>query len=327
VGEAYARIDNVDDQPVDIGRRLIVRGWLPAKHVPVVARKHYILPTKADAKPRSKKKGAKDPKDIDTHETVLRWMSTVDRQDHDPVTVRIVRLLRAIGYDREKIRVFLRNYFAFGSVIRAKQVKKVSAIEQQIAKQQAIIDMLAAQLQALRSGNRTINEYHQMVAEVGVNLLRNAELISSTEADGGKTSQKTTNRFDYEKLREAVIAFLDADPEATDAFLIETLDAHRGISEEEETPEEILADDRPHREISEEREVRDEISAEDEPNGEISRDSEVRDGISEEEDAGREISEEEEAGREISEEAESHEEISKRAEAPGVISEEEELSE
>jgi hypothetical protein len=235
VAEAYARIDTVDDQPVDIGRRLITRGWLPAKHVPVVARKHYILPTKEDAKRRSKKKkGAKDAKEIDTRETVLRWMSSVDRQDHDPTTVRIVRLLRAIGYDKEKIRAFLRTFFTFGNVAHPKQVKKVSAIEQQIAKQQEIIDMLAAQLQALRSGNRTINEYHQLVAEVGVNLLRNAELISSTDADGGATTQKTTNKYDYEKLREAVIAFLEADPEVTDAVLIETLDARGEVSDDEE---------------------------------------------------------------------------------------------
>ncbi|OHT03157.1 hypothetical protein TRFO_06831 [Tritrichomonas foetus] len=160
-------------------------------------------------------------------------MKLVDDQENDPVTVRVTRLLRSQGLGIPQIREFLRDFFGPHQPKHAepKPTKEESAIEAQIKKQQQIIDVLAAQLQALRSGNRTFNDYDDMIRTAGANLLKNAELLQKSENEPDnkmattKSQTKKSNKEEYELLRKAVIDFLQVDEDEDDESLIKLLDS------------------------------------------------------------------------------------------------------
>ena len=173
--------------------------------------------------------------------TSKRIMSILERQEGDPVTVRAVRVLRAQGADPAQIREFLRNHFAPAKQTVVKQQKKQnSAIEEQIQQQQKIINVMAAQLQALRTGNRTFNEYNAMVESAGALLLQNAEILANIEAGSPvpEATEEAKLKPDYELLRAAVIEYLAADPGTPDHELISCLkELADDEEEEEEEPE------------------------------------------------------------------------------------------
>lgn len=95
---------------------------------------------------------------------------------------------------------------------------------------------MAAQLQALRTGNRTFNEYNAMVESAGALLLQNAEILAHIEEGSPipEVKEEAKPKPDYELLRAAVIEYLDADPETPDHELISCLKELADDNEEEE---------------------------------------------------------------------------------------------
>ncbi|KAK8888297.1 hypothetical protein M9Y10_039363 [Tritrichomonas musculus] len=214
--------------PTETTCQLIIRGWLPKKPISLPARK------------------AKNNTDNNTMQQSMkcRILKIVDEQENDPISVRITRVLRAQGYGIPQIRDFLHEYFSPHTQKKKeqKQLKDDSSIEAQIKKQQQIIDVLAAQLHALRSGNRTFNDYDEMIRTSGINLLRNAEILKRSENDQGQEndqsqeniqssefsaskSRKKANKPEYELLRSAVIDFLQVAENTKDNTLIKLLDS------------------------------------------------------------------------------------------------------
>jgi hypothetical protein len=179
----------------DFTANLIVRGWIPRRPV--------FMPFEG------RSQDAKEEKRTAAADRVIRL---VDRQENDPISLRMVRLLRTTQYDTSGIRRFLRNYFSPGEVAK-KDIKTESSMEAQIERQQAIIDVLAAQLQALRTGNSTINQYNEMLNSVAKILIKNSEKVRGYES----------GMDDYDALRKSAIDYLGVDERTTDNELIKML--------------------------------------------------------------------------------------------------------
>lgn len=246
--------------PPETTCQLIIRGWLPKKPVSLPARK------------------SRNNTDNNNNTATIknRILQMVDEQENDPISVRITRVLRAQGYGISQIREFLIDFFSPHTIKKKepKQVKEDSSIEAQIKKQQQIIDVLAAQLHALRSGNRTFNDYDEMIKTSGINLLKNAEILNQMETEDQNNSQtvnqnmnqntnlnsnqnmnqntnpnsnqnpefsasktKKKNKPEYEILRSAVIDFLQVSEDTQDDVLIQLLDSV-GLQDELEEEEE-----------------------------------------------------------------------------------------
>lgn len=216
-GTAVSTIERTAGLAYGDSHEMFSQGWLPKR-------------------PPTIQKGKSQPKSS-------RIMNIVQKQDNDPVTVRAVRVLRAQGVEPSQIREFLRNHFSPAKQnITAKPPKKNSAIEEQIKEQQKIIDVMAAQLQALRTGNSTFNQYNAMVESAGALLLQNAEILAHLEHGSPipEVKEETKLEENYELLRAAVIEYLDADAETPDQELISCL---KELAEEEE--EEYAVEDEP----------------------------------------------------------------------------------
>lgn len=205
--------------PPEIISQLVVRGWIPKR--PVALPKQKLRKNEAN--------------EINGD---CRIFKLIADQSNDPISVKITRVLRAQGYNITQIRDFLHDYFSphTPQTKQSKSQKEDSSIEAQIKKQQQIIDVLAAQLQALRSGNQTFNDYDQMIKSYGANLLKNAELLRQEEIDEQKINEnpqeiKKTNIPDYETLRNAIVDFLQVEDTWDDDDLIYYLESVNVVEE------------------------------------------------------------------------------------------------
>ena len=243
--------------PPEIISQLVVRGWIPKRPV---------------ALPKQKLR-KNETNEINGD---CRIFKLIDDQSNDPISVKITRVLRAQGYNITQIRDFLHDYFSphTPQTKQSKSQKEDSSIEAQIKKQQQIIDVLAAQLQALRSGNQTFNDYDQMIKSYGANLLKNAELLRQEEIDekivANENPQKIkkTNNTDYEALRNAIIDFLQVDDTWHDDELIYYLESVSVVKETQKivTKEFVEAEDKEAEDKEEEEEEEEEEHKEEEAN-------------------------------------------------------------
>lgn len=212
----------------DVAYELISRGWLPKKPIALQPLRERDPNLESDRKKKKKNVPAPNSERIER---------IVAMQDSDPVSVRVVRILRAQGMDIAQIRSFLRKHFAptkeRQTLSKTTKKKQDSGIEAQIQRQQEIINVMAAQLQALRTGNRTFNEYNEMLSVAGRPLIENAEFLSKLENGESLEQNKERKGFrpDYAVLRAAVLEFLEADESTPDKELIGFLNE---IAEEEE---------------------------------------------------------------------------------------------
>lgn len=212
----------------DVAYELISRGWLPKKPIALQPLRERDPNLESDRKKKKKNVPAPNSERIER---------IVAMQDSDPISVRMVRILRAQGMDVAQIRSSLRKHFAptkeRQTLSKTTKRKQDSGIEAQIQRQQEIINVMAAQLQALRTGNRTFNEYNEMLSVAGRPLIENAEFLSKLENGESLEQNKERKGFrpDYAVLRAAVLEFLEADESTPDKELIGFLNE---IAEEEE---------------------------------------------------------------------------------------------
>ena len=209
----------------------LIRGWIPKKPI-------AIQPDRGiDFSRTAGKKGA--PQALPAKKRIEKIVAS---QDADPVSVRAVRVLRAQGNDTAQIRAFLRKHFAptkekdYTGKAATYKKKQETAVEVQIQHQQELINVMAAQLQALRTGNRTFNEYNEMVETAGKLLIENAEFLARLESGAPleKTETVKVVKRDYELLRAAIVEFLDVDERTPDSELISALNE---ISVSDSVPE------------------------------------------------------------------------------------------
>jgi hypothetical protein len=215
-----------------IARDLIIRGWIPREPI-AFAPSREARTKKLDTKEIN---GAWNP----ARDVRADILALVERQEQDPISVQITRTLRYIGYTEIEIGEYLRRYF--GAEIRNPPVKKgkISEIDAQLESQEEVIGTLARQLQILRSGNQVLANYQTMIAEAGKRLIENREIVAGY---AGEHVTPDVSVADHELLRTAVINFLHADPNSTDADLIDGLDAVIIREEDEEEDEEEVRRD------------------------------------------------------------------------------------
>jgi hypothetical protein len=204
-------------------RDLIVRGWLPREPIALSRARKIRSKTTRLSEMVSGWNAARDIRaDI---------LAMVERQEQDPISVQIARTLREIGSEESDIQASLRKHFA--PILTApprKAPPPLSEVDARLEGQEKVLQTLATQLHALRSGNRTFNDYQAMIGEAGNSLIENAEIVSRYLGNEGRQSK--AGELDYEGLRKAVIAFLREDPDTTDADLINAL-IHRAEEEED----------------------------------------------------------------------------------------------
>jgi hypothetical protein len=218
-------------------RSLIVRGWIPRR--PVAA---ALVPRVRPVEKywRSIKKTA-DPKWTSATQPQRKLAQKgirqlVDRQELDPISVRITRTLRAIGYSRDQICECLRTHFgptAIRSQPKAKPPRKPSLIESEIDERQREINDLARQLHLLRTGNQALSEYEAMIDDAGRNLRANRKIVEGYKSRP-TVPQTQAPKPDHQGLTDAVIAYLHADQNSTDRDLIDLLNGIADAREEEE---------------------------------------------------------------------------------------------
>ena len=185
-------------------RNLIVRGWIPkrpsytndVKPAPlaqVERRTHNKTPQrgtnlmKSAVSPGTKKLVKKH--DVEASQ-LKRVLAVLDAQENDPTSVRAVRVLRAIGYDREGIRSYLREFYSPRQEPKKpsrlqKTMKKQeidpNSLEGQLARQNDTIQILAAKLNAIRFKNRNTNKYDAMLMEAAAPLIENAQFLADLQ--------------------------------------------------------------------------------------------------------------------------------------------------
>ena len=263
-------------------RKMIVRGWIPKRpsysndakpaEVSVILKRAEKANKMKNKQQTSKKetKTMKATKTLQTMKTVrgekpqlenaqlARVLKVLDQQEKDPSSVRAVRVLRAIGYDKDQIKTFLRNMYS--PVVKAKKqpVKKAlkkksevdpSSLEGQLQKTNETIQVLATKLSNIRSRNKNYNAYEAMLQEVAGPLFENSRIVQAMdqneeedsfdyyEEDGEgtvQTAKKQDQKDSYIKLRLALCDFLEANPSMGDDTLIQLLNDLNENEEEEE---------------------------------------------------------------------------------------------
>ena len=185
-------------------RNLIVRGWIPKRPsytndvkpsslASVERRTHNKTPTRGTNLMKSAvSPGTKKPlKKHDVEASQLkRVLAVLDAQENDPTSVRAVRVLRAIGYDREGIRAFLREFYSPRAepkkparLLKTQKKQEVdpNSLEGQLARQNDTIQILAAKLNAIRFKNRNTNKYDAMLRVAAAPLLENAAILAGEQ--------------------------------------------------------------------------------------------------------------------------------------------------
>jgi hypothetical protein len=223
-GTQLANLNGTEVTPIDLSsavpygpaehpRSLLIRGWLPRKPINLSP----VSPKRPSGKAHDKEQAKRDP------EENSRVLQTVARQEGDPLSLQIVRLLRTIGYGNAQIRQFFRRVFSPAGAPRpeAKTAAR-SPLQRQIDNQQLIIDTLATEIEVLRSGNRLLNQYEEMIRTVGAPLFRNAEELEAIERGDGRDGIEKADGAagNYAELRQAVLEFLGVDPGTLDEELV-----------------------------------------------------------------------------------------------------------
>jgi hypothetical protein len=193
----------------DLARPLLLRGWLPRKPIALAS-----VPLPVQSPPSA--------------------LQIVEEHEEDPASLQLVRLLRTIDYTIPQIQNFFRTHFSPFQRPRPspRRLKSENPIQIQVNKQQQFIDVLSAQLQALRSDNRLFRQYNELLFRSAFPLLENAALLARLEK-GDEAGEKTNvyGESDYDALRSAAIAYLRAEPDTPDDDLIEEMNE---IREEQE---------------------------------------------------------------------------------------------
>jgi hypothetical protein len=223
-------------------RALLVRGWLPRKPINVFpSPKIPPLPTSPSFTTQRKKRPAPRNPPFDREqakrdaEAESRVLQTVAQQEHDPVSLQMVRILGANGRPGSsdtQIRQSLRAFFGPAKPPASAQSIARSPAEQQIDSRQQVIDTLATEIEVLRTGNRIMNQYEELLRTAGAPLLRNAEELEAIER-GARASAKGSGASDYGALRAAVLQYLQADDTLEDGELIAQLNEMLGSEEED----------------------------------------------------------------------------------------------
>lgn len=219
---------------------------------------------------------------------LTRVLNILDSQKNDPISVRAVRILRAIGMTHEAIKEFIKNFFS--PVIQAKKQPKLkkkeidpNSLEGQIEKQKETIHLLATQLCTIRSQNRNFVAYDQMINEIAGPLFENQRIVEEDKLRAQhaldesylsqQTQQKSQNvtqmsfvkqekkekKDQYVELRKTLIQYLRTTPEKNDNELIELLEDLNDIEEEDfEEEEGNFAEEE---DFIEEEQIREELDA------------------------------------------------------------------
>jgi hypothetical protein len=217
----------------DLARPLITRGWLPRK--PISLRASVPSPTRQRLVTSI---GVTSPKRA--VEVKPKLLKVVEQHETDPISLQMVRCLREISCDTLQIRSFFRGYFTPYEKPRPEHVpeKVETPADVQVLKQRQIIEALAVQVQALRTGNRLFKQYNELVLRVASPLLDNADWVRSVEKGEKQVKAKEKKVVsDYGALRDAVITYLDAEPDTPDRDLLSQLN-EIAVDEEEELDEE-----------------------------------------------------------------------------------------
>lgn len=197
-------------------RLLLIFGWIPQR--PIVLQKNAI-------------------------DSI--WES-LEKRKNDPFSLKAVSILRTIGYSKSEIKNIIRLHFSPDDNYTQNKTKKNSSlmekdqapdsIEDQIQKQQELINVLSVQLQALRNGNKSFNAYDEMIKTIGAPLIENAKIIGymtvkrenkNSNLDSSQSKKFSTSELkgaeDYEELRKAAIDVMQEDEEIDDYDLIKKL--------------------------------------------------------------------------------------------------------
>ena len=229
------------------------RGWLPTKPTNFVKRTipkpTFSTPTKefygslgvkkmsrsntetVGSRTREKKGKFMTPskpkytKTDEIHSEITRINDVLRSQENDPISVRAVRLLRATGETKEEMKDFLRNYFSrecdsFAEVKPKARVKRRTKYDEQLEKQDEIINVLSVQINQIRNEGASFANYNKMLLTVGAPLLKNADILNG-EVEEEKTKRKIQSSDDFQKLRSVIVKCVDADPLIENSDLIE----------------------------------------------------------------------------------------------------------
>jgi hypothetical protein len=178
-------------------------------------------------------------KDVEAESRVRQMVA---QQESDPVSLQMVRILRANGSSDTQIRQSLRGFFGPSKPPPSPQSIERRPSDQQMDGQQKIIDTLATEIEVLRTGNRIRNQYEELLRTVGGPLQRNAEELKGMEL-GHRAPAKPPIVSDYNALRAAVLQFLGADATLEDDELITQLNGMLRVEEEDREAAPAASDD------------------------------------------------------------------------------------
>ena len=228
------------------------RGWLPKRPTNFVKRTiskpSFSTPTKeylgspcmkkmcksnTELLEKKKKKlmtpsKPKFTKTENVYSETTRINDVLKSQENDPISVRAVRLLRATGETKEGMKDFLRNYFShendsFVEVKQKTRAKRKTKYDEQLEKQDEIINLLSVQINQIRNQGASFANYNKMLLTVGASLLKNADILNGANEEE-KTKQETHPVDDFQKLRSVIVKCVDADPLIENSDLIELFD-------------------------------------------------------------------------------------------------------
>lgn len=160
--------------------------------------------------------------------------TATDRQENDPITVRVMRLVKMLGKDESLTDQIMEWIFA--PKLPSEVVQTSQIVDERLTKQQMLINYMAEQLEELKKANasnmnrtgirtatsakqatkrepkvseETRSAYQQMLSEVGVPLIENSHRC---EIEERKEAEK-----DYEGLRKAALRLLRETDDVSDA--------------------------------------------------------------------------------------------------------------
>ena len=184
--------------------------------------------------------------DIFEHSEITRINEVVQSQEKDPISVRFVRLMRNNGETEESIGKSIVEYFSseieeenYEGTHKSNQHKSInkrkkkhqSKYQEQIDKQENIINILAMEVNHMRSEITSFQNYQQMVLSVGSVLIESAFILSNLENGNGnenenedliiEESEKEENSTDdFETLRSVMLKCIGESPDISNSELI-----------------------------------------------------------------------------------------------------------
>ena len=208
----------------EVAHSLIVRGWLPVRPA-------FL------SKSSNKFSCPKDKKQM------IKKMSKKYGERHLQETSTIKKQTSELSETKERtnqiaeMRKFIIDYYTPQTELQkpAKYPKRSSSdIDAQIDAQQKLIDAMAVQLETLRNGNATFNNYNEMLTNVAQPLFDNAEVLARLKGES-IPERAITKKSDPVALRKAVKYYLDIDnkEEVADDILIAMIEEELDSQEED----------------------------------------------------------------------------------------------